>query len=91
MCVEYGASDGVSESTCHAFERHLGWKEVNIEAFPEHYRGLVQNRPRAINTHAAMTVDLASKTFCQAFHPVHGNNFGNGWVRHLQSPNDDLV
>lgn len=91
VCIECGAGDGVSESTCYAFERHLGWKAVNVEAFPLHFGRLARNRPRAINIHAALSIDSASKTFRQAVHPVHGNNFGNGSVRHLQSHIDDLV
>ena len=90
VCVECGAADGIGESTCYAFERHLGWKAVNIEAFPGHFRRLEQNRPRSINIHAALSTDSAPKTFRQAVHPVYGNNFGNGSVRHLQSHIDDL-
>jgi FkbM family methyltransferase len=91
VCAECGAGDGVSESTCYTFERHLGWKAINIEAFARHYSALERNRPRAINIHAALSIDSASKTFRQAVHPVHGNNFGNGSVRHLQSHIDDLL
>jgi FkbM family methyltransferase len=91
VCVECGAADGISGSTCYAFERHLGWKAINIEAFPSEFHALVRNRRTAINIQAAMSVDSEPKTFTQAVHPVHGNSFGNGSVSHLKVHYDDLV
>jgi hypothetical protein len=49
-----------------------------------HFRRLAENRPRAINIHAALSTDSDPKTFRQVVHPDHGNNFRNGSVRLLQ-------
>jgi FkbM family methyltransferase len=90
VCVECGAGDGVTESTCYAFEKHLGWKCINIEAFFGHFLELKQNRPGSINIHAALGGDQEDKTFRQAVHPLLGNRFGNGSVRHLEAHIEDL-
>jgi FkbM family methyltransferase len=80
--VECGSSDGVSESSCYFFEEALGWKGINIEASPILFPHLEKNRPAAINVHAALNDRGGSVKFTHVFHPLHGENFGNGSVLH---------
>ena len=49
-----GAPDGVMYSDTFSLEKEFGWRGVVLEADPEHFRRLVQNRPESILVHAAV-------------------------------------
>lgn len=50
--VEIGANDGLHMSNSWFFERYLGWRSLCVEANPEVYKRLVQQRPDCINVNA---------------------------------------
>ena len=45
--IECGAADGFNLSSCKFFEEFMGWKGVNMEASPDKYKKLVENRPNS--------------------------------------------
>ncbi|MAF36202.1 hypothetical protein CL622_03735 [archaeon] len=47
--VDIGAHDGVSLNNTLFFENELGWKGLNVEANPDVFKKLEQNRPDCIN------------------------------------------
>ena len=49
-----GALDGVMHSNTFSLEKELGGRGVLLEADPEHFRRLVQNRPESILVQAAL-------------------------------------
>lgn len=49
VCVECGALDGLTDSSCKFFEETLGWKCYNFEPNPYNYKQLVKNRPISVN------------------------------------------
>jgi FkbM family methyltransferase len=50
--VEIGANDGLHMSNSWFFERHLGWRGMCVEANPQVFRRLQQNRPDCVNVNA---------------------------------------
>jgi FkbM family methyltransferase len=50
--VEIGANDGLHMSNSWFFERYLGWRSLCVEANPEVYKRLTQQRPACINVNA---------------------------------------
>jgi FkbM family methyltransferase len=50
--IDVGANDPVIESVTKAFYDR-GWRGINIEPLPSHYRDLVHQRPRDINLQCA--------------------------------------
>ena len=52
--IDVGANDPVKDSVTKLFY-DAGWHGINIEASPTWYRRLVQQRPRDINLHAAVS------------------------------------
>ncbi|MEZ6136560.1 MAG: FkbM family methyltransferase [Pirellulaceae bacterium] len=88
--VECGAFDGVCESTCLMFERHLGWVGYNIEPLPHHFSRLEKNRPRSTNLSFALSDATTEAEFVQAVHPTLGNDFGNGSLRHSELQRQEL-
>jgi hypothetical protein len=63
-----GAPDGVMYSDTFSLEKEFGWRGVVLEADPEHFRRLVQNRPESILVHAAV---------CDRKRTVHYVDSGN--------------
>jgi FkbM family methyltransferase len=55
VCLECGSHDGVKFSSTKVFEESLGWKSINIEAHPESYKKLEENRPDSININCALS------------------------------------
>jgi FkbM family methyltransferase len=88
--IECGAFDGTLESSCKFFEESLGWRGINIEASPPIYAQLLRNRPNAMNLHCALGGSDGEISFTHVLHPVYGENFGNGSVRHLESHLESL-
>jgi FkbM family methyltransferase len=88
--IEAGASDGVEESCCKAFEESLDWRGVNVEPSPFTYGLLCQNRPLAVNVRAALSDRNGTATFRNALHPVRGANFGNGSLSHTSAHVEEL-
>src|SRR5437588_3746561 len=88
--IECGAFDGVTESSCLFFAENLGWRALNIEASPPVFEKLKQRRSGAINIHAALSDDSGVIEFTHVYHPVLGQNFGNGSVAHTKEHRDEL-
>jgi FkbM family methyltransferase len=82
VCVECGAFDGVTESSCKFFEESLGWTAYNLEPMPSAFRSLVRNRPLSRNVNAALSNKQATARFLQVTHPRLGENFGNSSLGH---------
>lgn len=82
VCVECGAFDGVTESSCKFFEETLGWQAHNIEPMPSAFRDLVANRPLSRNYHMALSNRCGVAPFLQVSHPRLGLAFGNSSLRH---------
>jgi FkbM family methyltransferase len=80
--VESGAFDGVTESNCKFLEESLGWRGINVEPFPHHYRKLIRNRPFALNFNCALSSQNGTQSFTHVAHPTHGDDFGNGSLSH---------
>lgn len=80
--IESGAFDGVTESNCKFLEESLGWRGINVEPFPHHYKKLVKNRPAAINVNCALSSTNGSQRFTHVIHPRLGDDFGNGSIAH---------
>ncbi|MCB0340818.1 MAG: FkbM family methyltransferase [Bdellovibrionales bacterium] len=80
--IECGAFDGIIDSTCYFFENTLKWNGLNIEAYPDLFKRLAENRPNSKNVFGALSSSTGHSKFTHAVHPVHGNNFGNGSLAH---------
>lgn len=87
--IECGAFDGVTESSCKFFEETLGWVGVNIEASPDNYAALVQNRPDSNNLHIGLAAEKGTLTFTDVNHP-NIDLFGNGSFSHTDRHKDLL-
>jgi FkbM family methyltransferase len=70
-----GALDGVMYSNTFSLEKELGWRGVLLEADPEHFHRLVQNRPESILVQAAV---------CDRKRTVHYVNSGNKATRGIR-------
>ena len=55
-----GALDGIRFSNSLFFEKFANWTSLNIEAGERNYKGLVTNRPNAINIQVALCNDVRS-------------------------------
>lgn len=55
--LEFGAIDGVDQSTTLVLEQDVGWRAVHIEGSPSSFNGLYGNRPNAVNINAAVCND----------------------------------
>lgn len=80
--IECGAFDGVTENCTKYFEDNYGWKIINVEPVPSLYTKLCNNRPKSINLNYALSDIEGSIEFKQMIHPVHGDMFGNGSIKH---------
>jgi FkbM family methyltransferase len=72
------------------FERHLDWTGYNIEAWPQHFLRLQTNRPKSTNLNCALSNNSSEAVFVQAVHPVLGNRFGNGSLKHSDIHKSEL-
>ena len=90
LCIECGAFDGLTESSCKFFEESLGWSAINVEPFPHAFRDLVRNRPRSRNLRAALSDHQGTAEFTAAIHPALGYRFGNGSLSHLPAHRKEL-
>jgi len=54
LVIESGALDGELFSNSHLLEYFANWTAILVEADPENYSNLKNNRPRAINVHGAL-------------------------------------
>jgi len=81
--IEAGAAEGIEDSSCKFFE-DLGWDGINIEPFKETFDKLIQNRPKAINLHLALSNKVEEASFASTAHTFFGCGSING-------PNDYLV
>jgi FkbM family methyltransferase len=89
--IEAGASDGVEENCCKAFEEFLGWRGMNVEPSPANFELLQAARPDAINVRAALSDRDGTATFTNALHPERGARFGNGSLSHTEAHVQELV
>jgi len=89
--IEAGASDGVEENCCKAFEESLDWTGINVEPSPVNFELLQVARPGAINVRAALSDRDGSATFTNALHPERGARFGNGSLSHTEDHIEELV
>jgi FkbM family methyltransferase len=54
VILESGALNGIEFSTSLVFEKYLNWKTIHIEASPDSFHELKNNRPNSLNIHAAL-------------------------------------
>jgi len=54
VIIESGALDGLRYSTTYMFEKYLNWTAIHIEADPNNFKGLVENRKNSINVQAGL-------------------------------------
>lgn len=87
--LECGGADGIGESCCLFFEETLGWTGVNVEASPPLFKMLAENRPDALNIHAALSDSDGMVEFTHAYHPTI-EVFGNGSVSHTVAHREEL-
>lgn len=52
--MESGAFHGDSLANSFALEANLGWRSINVEASPDSFERLVENRPNALNLNTAL-------------------------------------
>jgi len=52
--LESGALHGDSLANSFALEANLGWRSMNVEASPDSFERLVENRPNALNLNTAL-------------------------------------
>lgn len=90
VCVESGAFDGVTESSCKFFEETMGWQSYNIEPMPNAFERLIANRPASKNYHFALSDRCGKATFRQVSHPDLGLHFGNSSLSHTDLHLKDL-
>ena len=89
-CVESGAFDGITESSCKFFEETMGWQSYNIEPMPSAYERLVANRPNSKNYNFAFSDRCGGARFRQVSHPELGLHFGNSSLGHTELHLKDL-
>ena len=68
VVMEIGAGDGLDGSVSHFFEQGLNWKSILVEANPQKFKKLKENRPDAIAINAGFC-ESGSMTFDGEFHP----------------------
>jgi FkbM family methyltransferase len=90
ICVESGAFDGVTESSCKFFEETMGWQSYNIEPMPNAFERLIANRPKSKNYNFAFSDRCGTATFRQVSHPELGLHFGNSSLSHTELHLKDL-
>lgn len=91
VCVESGAFDGCTESSCKFFEETMGWQCYNIEPMPAAFERLLVNRPKSRNYNFAFSNHCGNAFFRQVSHPDLGLNFGNSSLSHTDLHLHDLV
>lgn len=91
VCVESGAFDGLTESSCKFFEETMGWQSYNIEPMPNAFERLLVNRPKSRNYNFAFSNQCGKATFRQVSHPNLGLHFGNSSLSHTDLHLQDLV
>jgi FkbM family methyltransferase len=74
VCLEIGASDGITYSNSLFFERQLGYKCLLIEPFFPMYQELVKNRPDAI------CVNTGVSNSSEQYQLLVGNEFTAGYI-----------
>lgn len=52
--IESGALDGKRYSTSYMFENYLNWTAIHVEADPNNFKGLLDNRKNSINIQAGL-------------------------------------
>lgn len=67
IIMESGALDGMLFSTSYMYETFANWTAIHVEADPENYSKLRNNRPNAININAAL---------CSESRPLHYSSEG---------------
>ena len=82
LIIEAGAADGITESSTYFFEKYFGRICVNVEADPVWYSKLVQNRKSSINLNFALDENVGTKVFTRVLHPVLGESYGHGSLKH---------
>lgn len=80
--IEAGASDGVTENSCKFFEEYYNWEGINIEPDKYNYNSLCINRPLSLNLNVGLSDKEEDVTFDKAIHPIRGQRFGNGSIKH---------
>lgn len=91
VCVESGAFDGLTESSCKFFEETMGWQCYNVEPMPTAFERLLVNRPKSRNYNFAFSNHCGKAIFRQVSHPDLGLNFGNSSLSHTDLHLHDLV
>lgn len=85
--IECGAADGFNLSSCKFFEETMGWKGINMEASPDKYSKLVENRPDSFLNlnkgllHTSGTFVFRDDTVTD---PTRYAGWGNGSFQHTE-------
>ena len=85
--VEFGASDGVSNSNTYFFETKLGWKGICVEAVKRDYESMRRVRPGCEAVHGAVLSHCEKETATIVQTPfqgtagVRGHELDGGHVR----------
>lgn len=92
--IECGAYDGKMDSNTLFFHLNLDWKGINIEALPNLFNALQENRKNDINLNFALSDREGTATFTQAVSknfPYYDGHFGNGSLEHTEVHKKDLL
>ena len=80
--VEYGAFNGVFESSCKFFEESLNWSGHNIESVPWIYEELAKNRACSRSYNLALSDTCGVQSFIYAHHRELGRMCINSSLQH---------
>ena len=85
--IECGAADGFNLSSCKFFEEFMGWKGINMEASPDKYKKLVENRPNSfLNLNKGLLHESGKFVFRDdtVEDPTRYAGWGNGSFQHTE-------
>jgi len=85
--IECGAADGFNLSSCKFFEETMNWKGINMEASPDKYEKLIQNRPNSfLNLNKGLLHEAGKFVFRDdtVTDPTRFAGWGNGSFQHTE-------
>jgi FkbM family methyltransferase len=90
--IECGAFDGVTESCTYFFNKNKGWTTFNIEAVPNIFKKLQQNRTdsKSININVALSSEDCQQIIRNYKHPSLGYDWGNASINHTPTHRNQL-
>jgi FkbM family methyltransferase len=81
IIVESGALDGFRFSNSYMFENFANWTAIHVEADPENFRLLKQNRKNAVNVHGALCSEPSLLHYCNS-----GIDAVRGFIEFMPQP-----